>query len=136
MRKFEQLPEYGRHVLTVGFVPMHKGVLVAQLQLRQKKGNRFLYHLPQHYADLALDILYRAFGDQLWLVTGESAVTATRKAYGQEECKVYGETADRIQALYDRPLASFDRVSGETIGMYEHRTYVRLARRQIARLVA
>jgi hypothetical protein len=100
----------GAHVLTVGFSIARDGILVAQTQLRQKKGNRFLYKLPFHYLEIALAMLYRAFGDTLWLVTGESAVAAIRKAYGPNTpCTMTDEDAERIKALYDRPLEFFCR---------------------------
>lgn len=118
----------GEHVLTVGFAPMYRGILVAQVQLRQKKGNRFLYKLPGHYIDVALDILARAFDGPMWLITGESAVSAIRKAYGNKPCTVGGEIAERIQSLYSRPLDAYDRLPGATCS-YEDRTYVQIVRR-------
>jgi hypothetical protein len=114
----------GQHVLTVGFAPTARGVVVAQVQLRSKKGNRFLYHLPHHYVDLGLDILRRAFGGDLWLVTGQSAVNAVRAAYGKQPCTVTAEVEGRMRALYDRPLEAFER--GSETCMHEGRTYVRL----------
>jgi len=114
----------GKHVLTLGFAPCEHGVLVAQAQLRNKKGNRFLYHLPDHYLDLGIDILRRAFGDCIWLVTGQSAVDATRSAYGSQPCSVTAEVEARMKSLYDRPLAAF--VRGKATCKHEGRIYVRL----------
>ncbi len=119
----------GEHVLTIGFAPCRRGVMVAQVQLRQKKGNRFLYKLPKHYLDLALDVLRNAFGDCLWLATGGSTVNGIRKGYafGQNPCTMTFEDELRIAALYDRPLESFRRNARIT---YSHqdsgRTFVRL----------
>ncbi len=77
----------GEHVLTVGFSLSLDGVLVSQVQLRKKKGNRFLYKLPKHYVDVALDCLASAFPETpVWLVEGSSAVKAIRASYGKEEC--------------------------------------------------
>jgi len=116
----------GEHVLTVGFAPSRHGVLVAQVQLRQKKGNRFLYKLPRHYLDIALGILRDAFGDCLWLVTGESTVAAIRRVYGKEPCKLTADDETRISALYSRPLAEFERDSAVAPHKHEGRVYVRL----------
>jgi hypothetical protein len=103
------------------------GILVAQAQLRKKKGNRFLYKLPTHYLDISLDILARAFPeDALWLITGESSVEATIRNYGKQPCPLRAskEAQDRITALYNRPLNAFERRS-ETIKQ-DGRTFVRL----------
>lgn len=119
----------GEHVLTVGFAPSERGVLVAQAQLRQKKGNRFLYKLPKHYLDIALDILRDAFGDCLWLVTGESTVDAILKAYagGNVACKLDLDGINRVVALYNRPLEGFWRDKRQTYKHYDSsRTFVRL----------
>lgn len=116
----------GKHVLTVGFSPSREGILVAQVQLREKKGNRFLFQLDRHYLDIALDILARAFHDQdLWLVDGSSAVKAIRRSYPPSiPCTMTSDDEVRIKALYNRPLERFRR----TRRTYESNTrkYVRL----------
>lgn len=118
----------GQHVLTVGFVPCAYGVLVAQAQLRQKKGNRFLFKLPKHYLDIGLDILARAFPDEpLWLIKGESSVEATRRNYGKLPCGIDEEVAARITALYNRPLEAYRR--GTKTMRQDGRMFVRLHRR-------
>lgn len=124
----------GEHVLTVGFGVSRHGVQIAQIQLRKKKGNRFLYKLPKHYIDVVLDIFYNAFGDNVWLVQGASAVTAVKKAYGQSPCSMTPEDAVRIQALYDRELADFDRTS-EVVEAVD-RQYIRLVRRRVCQQAA
>ncbi len=117
----------GKHVLTVGFAPCRRGVVVAQVQLREKHGNRFLYKLPKKYLDVALDSLYRAFGDEVWLVTGESAAKAVVQSYGKEQCTASEEDLARIKAFYDQPLADFSRTE-EVFGAYCGRDFVRLKR--------
>lgn len=118
----------GEHVLTWGFVPSRYGILVAQAQLRQKKGNRFLFKLPKHYLDLGLEILARAFPrEPIWLIKGASSVEATRKNYGKLPCGITEEGAERITALYDRPLEAFQR--GTKTMRQDGRTFVRLRRR-------
>ena len=101
----------GVHVLTVGFAMCDQGVLVSQVQLRHKKGNRFLYHLPGHYQDVALQILADAFPeDPMYLVSGDSAPAAIRRAYTKENpCTMTPETEARITAFYDRDLRDYTR---------------------------
>lgn len=115
----------GKHVLTVGFAPCDYGIMVAQIQLREKKGNRWLYQLPGHYQDFALGILASAFHDPLWLVTGASATEAIRRSYGAQGSTMTPEDEARIVEFYDRPLANFTRTS-ET-RRCEGRGFVRLA---------
>lgn len=118
----------GKHVLTVGFSFSPTAVLVAQVQLREKKGNRWLYRLNgSHYLDWILGHLHRAFYDQgLELVTGDSAVEGVEKSYGSPVPHLTPEQASRIRSLYDRPLAHFRRAApGEP---HFHRQYTRLHR--------
>jgi hypothetical protein len=100
----------GKHVMTIGFALSRHGILVAQVQLRQKRGNRFLYKLPMPYLDFALDLLQRAFPDDtLHLVTGTSTTAAIRAAYGKNADKLAPETAARIECFYDQPLRDYVR---------------------------
>ncbi len=125
----------GKHVLTMGFAPCRYGILIAQAQLRQKKGNRFLYHLPKHYLDLGIEILARAFPNEpLWLITGESSVEATRRNYGKLPCSIDAEAAVRITALYDRPLEAYRR--GTQKMKQDGRTFVKLHKKSAARKAA
>lgn len=115
-----------KHVLTVGFSPGGVGTYVAQVQLRKKRGNRFLYKLGRHYLDACLDALYEAFGDELWLVRGGSAAEAVRRSYGKVECRMTPDDEARIRALYDMPLERFVRTGEEAV--MQGRTFARLAR--------
>ena len=119
----------GVHVLTVGFNPTPDGCSIAQVQLRQKKGNRWLFSVPGgvHFLDWVLGWFAAAWaGGSLYLATGSSCVEAIRKeagkAYTLEE-----EAATRIRALYDRPLAGYER-GAETVRDYG-RHYLRLTPR-------
>jgi hypothetical protein len=116
-----------KHVLTVGFAPSKHGVFIAQIQLRAKRGNRWLYRLGQHYVDAAVDVIARAFSnDPVWLVEGRSAAEAVRRSYGKNECKVTPEDMQRIASIYNRDLAGHWRTGEER--MSEGRTYLRLRR--------
>lgn len=118
----------GALVLTVAFNPFANGeVGVVQIQLRQKKGNRFLYQLGAHYVDFALDILARAFGeDKLHIVDGKSAVAGVRASYGQSPCAIDEEAEARIAGIYDRPLERFTREEGFSRENLQKRSYFRL----------
>lgn len=100
----------GRHVMTVGF-GLGERVFLAQVQLRAKTGNRWLYALGQHQLDLVLEAFYRAFGDQLALVDGVHAVELVHRSYQDNPCTLTPEDNARIAALYDRPLRRFARAS-------------------------
>lgn len=118
--------------MTIGFAPSAHGILVAQVQLRQKRGNRFLYKLPMPYFDFALDLLRRAFPDEpLYLVTGTSTVAAVRASYGKNRDRLSAETATRIERFYDQSLRDYMR-TGETVrcGSDDGREFERLALRE------
>lgn len=119
-------------VLTVAFNPFANGeVGVVQIQLRQKKGNRFLYQLGAHYVDFALDILARAFGeDKLHIVDGKSAVAGVRASYGQSPCAIDEEAEARIASIYDRPLERFTREEGFSRENLQKRSYYKLVPRR------
>lgn len=105
----------GAHVMTIGFTPSEYGILVAQVQLRQQRGNRFLYKLPRPTLDFALDLLSRAFpAEALYLVTGSSTTEAIRAAYGKGCCVLAVATGERIARFYDQPLQGYER-TGETV---------------------
>ena len=121
----------GEHVMTIGFATSNKGILVAQVQLRKKKGNRFLFKLPMSYLDFALDVMRRAFpGEEISLVTGASTVAGIQRAYGKSEAldKV---TATRIERFYEGELADYVRTGEIVHGCGDDgRKFARLARRK------
>lgn len=89
----------GRHVLTVGFNPSARGLLVSQVQLREKRGNRWLYKLPAPLLEYVLKRLRMTFELPVWIVTGQSAAKAIRSAYGLGACPPDEELA-RIEHFY------------------------------------
>lgn len=117
----------GKHVLTVGFALADEGVLISQVQLRSKKGNRFLYKLPEPLLDIVLKVFRQAFGRQaLWLIEGTSAVSAVKLSYGSSKCSMGPEDEARIAGLYNRRLGSSFSRSEKTITR-DDRTYVKLS---------
>lgn len=121
----------GRHVMTIGFAPSEYGILVAQVQLREKRGNRFLYKLPMSYLDFALAILQRAFPDDaLYLVTGASTVAAIRAAYGTRG-SLAAEVVPRLTRFYDQPLRDYERRKKDKVrGSDDGRLFVALAQKR------
>lgn len=123
----------GKHVMTIGFAFSNRGVQIAQVQLREKHGNRFLYKLPMPYLDFAIDLVQRAFpGDDIWLVTGESTVGAIRRAYGKNGT-LPDLTAARIERFYDQGLRDYTRTDKTAWGPDDRRVFRRLARCVAAR---
>jgi hypothetical protein len=121
----------GTHVMTIGFGLSARGVFVSQVQLRRKHGNRFLYKLPGHHLDFALDLLARAFpNDTIHLATGASCVEGIKRSYRKNVDKFDVSAIPRILDLYDRQLQRFQRTEhvvkrGFEIGM---RDFVALER--------
>ena len=66
----------GKHVLTVGFSILGgKRILVQQVQLVNRKGNRFLYKLPRNLIEFVIELFAKNFiGYKLYIVNGESLV--------------------------------------------------------------
>lgn len=120
----------GMHVMTIGFALSAYGVLVAQVQLRKKHGNRFLYKLPLPYLDFALGLLQRAFpSETLYLVTGTGTTAAIRSAYGKAADNLPPATAQRIEHFYDQPLRGYARMEEKVQGTSDDgRVFTRLAR--------
>ena len=119
------------HVLTIGFAPSEHGILIAQVQLREKRGNRFLYKLPMSCLDFALSILRRAFpDDSLYLVTGSSTTRGIRAAYAKSG-GLPAEAAQRITRFYDQPLHDYLRMEETVEGSSDDgRVFVALAPRK------
>ena len=117
----------GKHVLTIGISLARCGVLISQVQLREKKGNRWLYHIGQPYLEWAVGIIADAFkGVKLWLVEGNSTVKAIRLSYGNIPCTMTQETENRISDFYNQPLRNVRRTSKKT--QYYRREFIKLKR--------
>jgi len=117
----------GQHVLTIGIALARCGVLISQVQLREKKGNRWLYHIKRPYLEWAVGIIAEAFkGVKLWLVEGKSTVKAIRQSYGNTPCGMTAETEERISAFYNQPLATMRRTKTKT--QYFGREFIKLKR--------
>lgn len=52
----------GQHVMTVGFsILSGRKILIQQIQLKQSKGNRWLFKLPSNYLEYILDVFKQTF---------------------------------------------------------------------------
>lgn len=101
----------GQHVLTIGFSVTKWGIIINQVQLKKRKGNRFLYKLPQPLLLYVMARMEACFGNsfQLWLVDGASAVAAVKASYKDQACPELVVHSARIAAFYDQPLLWWDR---------------------------
>ncbi len=73
----------GKHVMTIGF-SLHgdESVLVSQIQLCKKTGNRFLYKLPENRVELVLGLFHKHFpGKKVYIVDGQSIVDKNLRGY-------------------------------------------------------
>lgn len=113
----------GEHVMTIGVSPSAKGLLVNQLQLLKKKGNRWLYKLPKPYFEFMLERLLvacEAEGIDLHLVNGESLRKQIKSLY--EKLPFDKQTGERIRRLYNQRFASLSRSrSIESVNGHEYR---------------
>jgi hypothetical protein len=102
----------GKPVMVIGFSFSREGVLLQQVQLLQKKGNRWLFKLPKHFFDHVVERFTECFeGSRIFLVDGKSALDALARSYpaGTFDQNYDDPTKARIQALYDRPLVRLQR---------------------------
>ncbi len=101
----------GDHVLTIGFSVSKHGVLLRQVQLRQPKGNRWLFRLPKPLLEHVIDRFFAAFpGEAICLAEGASNVAAIRKAYGSGPSPLDAPgVTERVSAFYDQDLCSYVR---------------------------
>ena len=73
----------GQHVLTIGFsIIAGRGILVQQVQLKNKRGNRCMYKLPHNRVAYAIDLFRQNFpGYDLFIADGGDLVDKSISAY-------------------------------------------------------
>lgn len=117
----------GEHVMTIGVAVSTAGLLVNQIQLLKKRGNRWLYKLPKPYFELMLERLHvacRAEGIDLHLVTGVSLSESIKRHY--TEIPLKKETVKHIRKLYNQPLVGLKRSrASKTINGLQYRLVTR-----------
>ena len=101
----------GKPALTISFAIVAEGrLLINQVQLINKKGNRWLYKLPCHYFDFAIECMEKAFPDfALFLVDGHSSADRIKNSYGGYEGKFTKKKYQHIVKTYRQKLSGFIR---------------------------
>lgn len=72
-----------KHVMTIGFSIMEgKKLLIQQIQLAKRSGNRFLYRLPNNRLEFVIDLFQKNFhGYDLYVVDGDDLSQKTTGDY-------------------------------------------------------
>lgn len=90
-----------KHVMTIGFsVASDNRILLSQFQLKNRKGNRFLYKLPKNRLDFIVDKFYKHFkGFDIYLVDGKSLAKSTQNMYENalEKTKYWLDNSDHLK---------------------------------------
>lgn len=119
----------GEHVMTVGVSPTVQGLLVNQIQLAKKKGNRWLYRLPKPHFEHVLEHLQTACESQdidMYLVTGESLRDQIKSLY--KDLPFNYEAGEHIRKAYNQPLVTLARSrSTTTVNGHKYRQVRRKA---------
>lgn len=91
--------------MTIGFSVMENyRLLIQQVQLKNVKGNRFLYRLPKHYVELVIDQFLRAFPSfTLYMVDGKSLAEKILADYESSMTSV----KERLDRDYRQTLDTF-----------------------------
>ncbi len=100
------------HVLTIGFTPTSHGIMLGQVQLTKKRGNRWLYKLPKPLLEYVVDRMALAFeGESIWLANGQSYPGYLMNVYGENfaEAELDENGLARIARFYDQPLTGWTR---------------------------
>lgn len=103
----------GKHVLTIGFAPSCHGLLINQIQLKQPKGNRWLYKLPGHYFEYCITKMAETFHDTaIWLPQGNSMAGFVKKQYHKDDGHLFTqEKFEHVARVYNSPLTRWERTS-------------------------
>jgi hypothetical protein len=132
----------GKHVLTIGFSTNGNGLAIHQIQLKEKKGNRWLYKLPcgpdglvEHVVSQVHQVAAK-YRMPVHLIDGVGAAnycaaqhTKYDRASGTRIPDLpdgWDETATRIISTYNQPLKKFERTkqygtSWHSVAMTFHR---------------
>jgi len=110
----------GKHVLTIGFsFASRNRLLIQQVQLKSKKGNRFLYKLPCDVLDYSIEKMRAAFPDMdMYLCQADDQVKNIRAGYihDHEGAKKFEENdSARLKVFYRKRLPNFNRRASKTL---------------------
>jgi hypothetical protein len=96
-----------KHVLTIGWSASAYGILIQQVQLKNKKGNRWLYKFP-NLMEHVVNQMQLAFNCDIWLVQGKSLADGIKANYTQNK-EMSPEAYKRVVKKYSQPLRNFER---------------------------
>ncbi len=73
----------GEHVMTLGFsIAGNRQLLIQQIQLKKRRGNRWLYRLPENYVEYAVGRFQQAFPlHKLYMADGGEVAGKSLKSY-------------------------------------------------------
>jgi hypothetical protein len=101
----------GHHVMTIGFSLGKDSILISQIQLKEKRGNRWAFKLPGGYFNYVVTRMYDHFIEyelSVYLVDGQDLAKRIEGLYPKEEI-MDSDAYYRIIRTYDQPLIAFDR---------------------------
>jgi hypothetical protein len=109
----------GKHVLTIGFSFADRNrLLIQQVQLKNKKGNRFLYKLPCNILDYSIEKMAEAFYDMnIYLCQADDQIESIQESYAynlEDKEKFLKKDAPRLKKFYSKRLRSFVRRPSQT----------------------
>lgn len=125
----------GKHVMTLGFsVAKDRKLLVQQIQLRERRGNRWLYKLPSNYVEFFLGLFRESFPDhQLHVVDGGAIAKKNLDGY----INGYRELRESIKRQRERVARSDEKyIAEEKKSLLRYRDMVPQYREKIAHLKA
>lgn len=101
----------GRHVLTIGFSLGEDCIYLSQIQVRNKKGNRWLYKIPGGYFNYTVRAVvdhFNNFGLDVYLVDSKSLADHIASAYGDDQ-ELDPSAYQRIIKSYAEPIDLYRR---------------------------
>jgi hypothetical protein len=117
----------GEHVLTIGFsVAKERRILINQIQLAKKTGNRWLYKLPQKHFEYVVDRMMKTFGDYfaVYLADGSWLAAAIKRSYGNSEIIPSDEVLAHVAKVYSVRMNGYKRQGRwERCGVRFHRLH-------------
>lgn len=102
----------GQHVMTLGFsVLKDRTILIQQVQLKDRRGNRWLFKLPANYLEYVLDRFREAFPKHsLFLIDGQDVA--------EKSLRQYKELVKSSLASIRKYRETVKRAEGETLRFY------------------
>ena len=101
----------GQHVATIGFDPLPSMLLLSQVQMRKRKGNRWLYQFAGHagFASTVIRALESAFACPVALIEGETAKGLVLHNHRKDLKPEHEAEAARVGAFYGGEIEGYRR---------------------------